>query len=76
MKLTSKKLDKLPSYCFAMPRERKYLIDTKENAIKALEKVARSGSQREQRLVRRRIFRRFPSLRREGLSGDAIIRKR
>jgi hypothetical protein len=61
-KLTSKRRNALASKTFALPKERKYPIDTIERARNALARVAQFGTPEEQSRVRRAVKRRFPSV--------------
>jgi hypothetical protein len=47
---------------FGLPRQKKYRIDDLAHARNALARVAQHGTPAEQRQVRRRVFAKFPSL--------------
>ena len=62
-KLTYKKRKRMRSTSFALPRERKYPIHDKQHAIVALARVAQHGTAKEQAIVRRKVYKKYPSLR-------------
>lgn len=51
---------------FGLPRQRKYRIDDLAHARAALARVAQHGTPAEQRQVRARVTKKFPSLKKKG----------
>ncbi len=47
---------------FALPRERKYPIDTLARGRNALARVSAHGTEKEQGIVRRKVYQKYPSL--------------
>lgn len=65
-KLTAKKRNKLRSSSFAQPGKRKYPIHDKAHAKAALARVAQHGTKAEQKSVRAKVTKKFPSLKKGG----------
>lgn len=63
MKLTYAKRKRMKSSSFALPRERKYPIHDKAHAKNALARVSACGSKKEQAIVKRKVYAKYPSLR-------------
>jgi hypothetical protein len=63
MKLTYEKRKRLHTSSFALPKERKYPIDTIARARNALARVSAYGTKKEQGIVRRKVLKKYPSLR-------------
>jgi hypothetical protein len=61
-KLTTKARDELPASDFALPKEKKYPIDTIERGRNALARVAATGSDAEKRAVRAAVHKKFPDI--------------
>lgn len=61
-KLTAKKRKALPKSSFALPGQRKYPIDTPNRARNALARVARHGTKAQQKTVRAKVHKRYPSI--------------
>ncbi len=64
MKLTPGRRKRLPPSAFAFPKQRKYPINDKAHAKNALARVAAFGSDAEKREVKRKVYHKYPSLRR------------
>jgi hypothetical protein len=62
-KLTYAKRKRLPSSAFALPKLRKYPIENLAHARNALARVAAFGTARQQVIVRRKVYAKYPSLR-------------
>lgn len=62
-KLTYAKRQRMRDSSFALPRERKYPIDTIGRARNALARVSQFGTAKEQSIVRRKVYAKYPSLR-------------
>lgn len=60
--LTYRKRKGMRSSSFALPRQRKYPIHDLSHARNALARVSACGTRKEQRIVRRKVFKKFPSL--------------
>ncbi len=65
-KLSSKKRSKLKASSFAMPGKRKYPINDKAHARNALARVAQHGTKAQQKAVRAKVTKKFPSLKKTG----------
>ncbi len=50
------------SSSFALPTERKYPIDTLARGRNALARVSANGTRKEQEIVRRKVYKKYPSL--------------
>lgn len=61
-KLTAKKRNRLKKSSFAMPGSRKYPINDKAHARNALARVAQHGTPAQQKAVRAKVTKKFPSL--------------
>jgi len=60
--LDTKKRNSLPDASFALPKERKYPIDTIERARNALARVSANGTDAEKKAVRAAVKRKFPDI--------------
>ena len=58
--LTTAKRKRLRRTSFALPKERKYPIDTKNRARSALARVSTFGTAAEKAKVRRAVYRKYP----------------
>lgn len=63
MKLTYQKRSRLHTSSFALPKERKYPIQDLSHARSALARVSAFGTKKEQAIVRRKVLKKYPSLR-------------
>ncbi len=63
MKLTYAKKKRMRSSSFALPKERKYPIPDLIHARNALARVSANGTEKEKAIVRRKVYKKFPSLR-------------
>jgi len=61
-KLTSKKRKRLKSSSFAIPSKRKYPINDISHARNALARVAQHGTPSEKAQVRKAVYKKYPSL--------------
>jgi hypothetical protein len=61
-KLSSKKRNSLSSSSFAIPSQRKYPINDISHARNALARVAQHGTPSEKATVRRKVYSKYPSL--------------
>lgn len=61
-KLTSKKRSSLKTSSFAIPSQRKYPIHDLSHARNALARVSQHGSSSEKTTVRRKVYSKYPSL--------------
>lgn len=61
-KLTYAKRKRMRSSSFALPRERKYPIDSLARGRNALARVSAFGTRKEQEIVRRKVYKKYPSL--------------
>lgn len=61
-KLTSKARKRLPRSKFALPKKRKYPLDTKKRARNALARVSQHGTPAQKRTVRAAVRRKYPSI--------------
>lgn len=61
-KMTSAKRSKMKSSTFGLAGKRKYPLDTKGRAKNALARVAQHGTKAEQKAVRAKAVKRYPSL--------------
>ncbi len=61
-KLTYKQRQKLRKQQFAFPKERRYPINDKAHARNALSRVSRFGTPHEKRVVRSKVYQKYPSL--------------
>ncbi len=61
-KLTSKKRKRLKSSSFAIPSKRKYPINDISHARNALARVAQYGTPSEKAQVRKAVYKKYPSL--------------
>jgi hypothetical protein len=64
MKLSYAARKRLRSSSFAEPRKRKYPIEDIAHGRDALSRVSANGTAREKKIVRRAVYRKYPSLRR------------
>lgn len=62
MKLTYARRKRMRSSSFALPRQRKYPIHDLPHARNALARVSAFGTRKEQGTVKRKVYRKFPSL--------------
>jgi hypothetical protein len=62
-KLTYEKKKRLHKKSFALPKERKYPIQDISHARNALARVSAYGTKKEQVIVRRKVLKKYPSLR-------------
>ncbi len=62
MRITYQKRKRMRSSSFALPKQRKYPIPDRQHGIAALARVAQHGTPREQSIVRRKVYQKFPSL--------------
>ena len=60
--LTTKARNDLPDSDFALPKERKYPIDTIERARNALARVSQFGTSAEKKTVRAKVHAKYPSI--------------
>ncbi len=60
--LTYKKRKRMRSSSFALPRERKYPIQDLPHARNALARVSAHGTKKEQGIVKRKVYKKYPSL--------------
>jgi hypothetical protein len=60
--LSYAKRKRMRSSSFALPRERKYPINDLAHARNALARVSAHGTRKEQAIVKRKVYKRFPSL--------------
>ena len=60
--LPYKKRKRMRSTSFALPKERKYPIHDKSHARNALARVSAHGTKKEQAMVRRKVYAKYPSL--------------
>ncbi|MGW7617416.1 hypothetical protein ACWGLG_16420 [Streptomyces antimycoticus] len=65
-KLSSKRRKQLPKTSFALPGKRKYPVDTKNRARNALARVSQHGTKSEQKAVRSKVAKRYPSIGKTG----------
>lgn len=63
--LNAKKRKSLPTSDFALPKERKYPVDTKNRARNALARVSQFGSNKEKAKVRSKVKRKYPGIEQE-----------
>ncbi len=61
-KLSYAERQKLHPSDFALPKERKYPIDHINRARNALARVSAFGTEKEKIIVRRKVYKKFPSL--------------
>lgn len=61
-KLTTKKRNKLKKSTFAIPSERKYPVNDIAHARNALARVSQFGSPSEKAAVKKKVYEKFPSL--------------
>lgn len=61
-KLTYAKRKRMRDSSFALPRERKYPIDTLVRGRNALARVSAFGNEKEKAIVRRKVYKKYPSL--------------
>jgi len=61
-KLKSSRRNKLPKTSFALPGSRAYPIHDRRHAANALARVKQHGSPSQQRTVKAKVCRRYPSL--------------
>lgn len=61
-KIRSAKRNRMKSSSFAQPGKRKYPIPDKTHARNALARVAQHGTKAEQKAVRAKVTKKFPSL--------------
>lgn len=62
-KLTYEKRQRMRKTSFALPKERKYPIDTIARGRNALARVSAYGNRKEQGIVKRKVYAKYPSLR-------------
>ena len=60
--LTSKQRKRLKSATFALPKVRKYPLPDLAHARNALARVAQHGTPAEKAAVRRKVYKKYPSL--------------
>lgn len=60
--LTYKKRKRMRSSSFALPKQRKYPIQDLSHARNALARVSAYGTKKEQGIVRRKVYKKYPSL--------------
>jgi hypothetical protein len=60
--LTYARRERLPDSAFALPEERKYPVHDLAHARNALARVAQHGTRKQQDVVRREVYRRYPHL--------------
>jgi len=65
-KLTGKQRKRMKSSTFAIPSKRKYPINDIRYARNALARVAQHGTPSEKTQVRRKVYAKYPSLRKSG----------
>ena len=53
---------RMKSSSFALPRQRKYPLDTLKRARNALARVAQHGTKQEQAIVKRKVHKKWPSI--------------
>lgn len=61
--LIHKKRRRMRSTSFALPRQRKYPIHDKAHARNALARVEQHGTRQEKEIVKRKVYKKYPSLR-------------
>lgn len=66
-KLTSRGRKRMKASSFALPKQRKYPIDTKNRARNALSRVAQYGTSAENAQVRRAVKKQYPSIQVTGI---------
>lgn len=66
-KMTARRRRSLPKSKFGLPSKRKYPIDTKGRARNALARVSQHGTPTEKAQVRRRVARKYPSIKVSGM---------
>lgn len=69
MALSAKARRAMPASKFGVPAARKYPIDTAARARNALGRVAQHGSAAQKAQVRKRVARKYPSIKVSGLKG-------
>lgn len=62
VKLSYAQKKKLPNSAFALPRERKYPLTSLSHGKNALARVSAFGTKKEQDIVRRKVYKKYPSL--------------
>lgn len=60
--LTYQKRKRMRSSSFALPKERKYPIHNLVHAKNALARVSTYGTKKEQAIVKRKVYKKYPSL--------------
>ncbi len=63
--LTYAKRKRMRSSSFALPKERKYPLNDLSHARNALARVSAHGTKKEQAIVRRKVYQKYPSLKPE-----------
>jgi hypothetical protein len=64
--MTGKQRKKLPKSSFALPGKRKYPIPDKSHARNALARAAQNESKSNQKKIRAKVTKKFPSLKKTG----------